>query len=101
DLYTRSPASTAARRSSDLFKQLHQLPVPLLLGNVWSAHSARIAEKAGYEALGTSSHAIAHMLGYEDGEEISFEELFFIVRNIRRSEEHTSELQSREHLVCR
>lgn len=69
----------------EAFKQLHQLPVPLLLGNVWSAQSARIAEKTGYEALGSSSHAIANMLGYEDGEEISFEELFFIVRSIRNA----------------
>lgn len=69
----------------EAFKQLHQSPVPLLLGNVWSAQSARIAEKAGYEALGSSSHAIANMLGYEDGEEISFEELFFIVRSLRNA----------------
>lgn len=67
------------------FKELHEKKSPLLLGNVWSAHSAKIAQDAGYEALGTSSHAIAFELGYEDGEKISFEELFFIVKRIVKS----------------
>lgn len=64
------------------FKTLHQQDIPLLLGNVWDAHSAKIAEKAGFKALGTSSHAIANSMGYEDGEEISFEELFFVLEHI-------------------
>ncbi|MGJ1387550.1 isocitrate lyase/PEP mutase family protein [Sphingobacterium spiritivorum] len=68
--------------SQPLFKQLHQQSTPLLLGNVWDAHSAQLAEKAGFAALGSSSHAIANLLGYEDGENITFEELFFIVQRI-------------------
>ncbi|QQT24643.1 isocitrate lyase/phosphoenolpyruvate mutase family protein [Sphingobacterium spiritivorum] len=68
--------------SQSLFKQLHQQSTPLLLGNVWDAHSAQLAEKAGFAALGSSSHAIANLLGYEDGENIAFEELFFIVERI-------------------
>ncbi len=68
-----------------LFKQLHKESTPLLLGNVWDAHSAKIAEKTGYKALGSSSHAIAFSLGYEDGEKIPFEELFFVVKRIIES----------------
>lgn len=64
------------------FKKLHENGKPLLLGNVWDAHSAKLAEKAGFKALGSSSHAIANSMGYEDGEEISFEELFFVVERI-------------------
>jgi 2-methylisocitrate lyase-like PEP mutase family enzyme len=67
------------------FSQLHQQSTPLLLGNVWDAHSAKLAEKAGFKALGSSSHAIAFALGYEDGEKISFEELFFMVNRIIKS----------------
>lgn len=67
------------------FLELHQSPKPLLLGNVWDAHSAKLAEKAGFKALGTSSHAIAFAMGYADGEEISFEELFFVVERIKKS----------------
>ncbi|MBE8720346.1 isocitrate lyase/PEP mutase family protein [Sphingobacterium pedocola] len=67
------------------FKNLHRQSSPLVLGNVWDAHSAKIAEKCGFKALGSSSHAIANILGYEDGENISFDELFFVVQRIVRS----------------
>lgn len=64
------------------FKSLHKTTEPLLLANVWDANSAKIAENAGYKALGSSSHAIANAMGYEDGEEISFEELLFVLQTI-------------------
>jgi 2-methylisocitrate lyase-like PEP mutase family enzyme len=64
------------------FKALHHETNPLLLGNVWDAHSAILAEKAGFKALGTSSHAIALAMGYQDGEEISFDEMLFVVQRI-------------------
>lgn len=64
------------------FKKLHEKESPFLLGNVWDAHSAQLAGKAGFAALGTSSHAIANLLGYEDGENMSFEEHFFIIQRV-------------------
>lgn len=64
------------------FKSLHQDETALLLGNVWDAHTAQLAQKAGYAALGSSSHAIAFSLGYKDGEEISFETLLFVIKHI-------------------
>ncbi len=64
------------------FKALHAKDEVLLLGNIWDAHTASLAEKAGYEALGSSSHAIAFFLGYADGEQISFEELLFVLKRI-------------------
>jgi len=60
-------------------------PAPLLLANAWDAPSAQAAEAAGYHAIGTSSAAIAAMLGYQDGEQIPFDELLLIVRRIRAS----------------
>jgi len=65
------------------FRELHQQNEPLLIGNVWDVPSARAYEEVGYQALGTSSAAIAAMLGYEDGEQIPFEELLFIVKRIQ------------------
>ncbi|SQC09309.1 carboxyvinyl-carboxyphosphonate phosphorylmutase [Klebsiella pneumoniae] len=47
------------------------------------ASSAQAAQQAGYQALGSSSAAIAAMLGYEDGEEMSFDELFYVVSRIK------------------
>lgn len=67
----------------ETFRQLHRQEKPLLLANVWDAHTAKLAQEAGYQALGSSSHAIANFLGYEDGENITFEQLFFIVKHIR------------------
>ena len=65
------------------FNALHHQPQPLLIANVWDASSALAAAQAGYRALGTSSAAIAAMLGYEDGEGISFDEQLYIVTRIR------------------
>ncbi|WP_333849665.1 isocitrate lyase/PEP mutase family protein [Leclercia sp.] len=64
------------------FAELHHQDTPLLIANVWDATSAIAAQQAGYQALGTSSAAIAAMLGYEDGEAMSFEELLYIVTRI-------------------
>lgn len=60
-------------------------PAPLLLANAWDVPSAIAAEQAGYQAIGTSSAAIAAMLGYADGEQIPFDEMLLVVRRIRAS----------------
>ncbi|MGU3523127.1 isocitrate lyase/phosphoenolpyruvate mutase family protein [Enterobacteriaceae bacterium C23F] len=65
------------------FAELHHQTPPLLIANVWDAVSAVAAQQAGFQALGTSSAAIAAMLGYEDGEALSFDELFYIVTRIK------------------
>ena len=64
------------------FKKLHQQAKPLLIGNVWDVASAKIVEQLQFQALGTSSAAIAKMLGYPDGEAMRFEELAYIVGRI-------------------
>ncbi len=64
------------------FKNLHYQNEPLLLGNVWDVQSAKVLEKLNFQALGTSSAAIAHSLGYQDGEKMPFEDMFFIIKNI-------------------
>lgn len=67
-----------------IFKELHYQNTPLLLGNVWNVASARILQDNGITALGTSSSAIANTLGYDDGEQIPFSELFFVIEKIAR-----------------
>ncbi|WP_353165811.1 isocitrate lyase/PEP mutase family protein [Empedobacter brevis] len=64
------------------FYNLHQQEKPFYIGNVWNVQSAKAFAKQNYKALGTSSAAIAHSLGYEDGEQMSFRELKFIVERI-------------------
>lgn len=65
------------------FYQLHHQQGPFLLANAWNAKSAQLIATAGFEAMGTSSGAIAHSLGYEDGEKIPFAELLYIVQRIK------------------
>lgn len=64
------------------FKSLHYKNTPLLIGNVWDVPSTRVAERLNFQAIGTSSSAIAKLLGYNDGEEIGFSELKYIVKRI-------------------
>jgi 2-methylisocitrate lyase-like PEP mutase family enzyme len=67
------------------FYQLHHQGRPLLIANAWNAKSAQLIEKNGFDAIGTSSGAIADSLGYPDGEKIPFPELLYIVQRIRAS----------------
>ncbi|PWN67188.1 isocitrate lyase/PEP mutase family protein [Chryseobacterium oncorhynchi] len=68
-----------------IFYDLHHQAQPLLIANAWNVKSAQIIEKAGFSAIATSSGAIANSLGYNDGEQIPFEELFYIVKRIKAS----------------
>lgn len=67
------------------FKDLHHQNDILLLGNVWDAHSAQLAQQAGFKALGSSSHAIANSLGYADGEQIPVDELLAHLQRMIKS----------------
>ncbi len=64
------------------FKPLHYSSDALLLPNVWDAGSALVFQGKGFRAVGTSSAAVANSLGYQDGEEMPFEDLLFIVSKI-------------------
>jgi 2-methylisocitrate lyase-like PEP mutase family enzyme len=67
------------------FKELHHQKEPLILGNVWNVQSAKVLEKMGYSAIGTSSYAVAETLGYEDGEKMPFEEYYMLINRIVNS----------------
>lgn len=64
------------------FTDFHYQKSPLLICNVWDVASTKVAQKLNYDAIGTSSSAIAAMLGYQDGEEMDFSELLYIVNRI-------------------
>lgn len=66
------------------FKALHAQKTPLHIANVWDVKSALLFEKLGYQAIGTSSSAIAESLGYEDSEHMSFDELLSVVKHIKQ-----------------
>jgi 2-methylisocitrate lyase-like PEP mutase family enzyme len=72
-------------KSFDSFLKLHQQETPLLIGNFWDVNSARIFEQHGFKAIATSSSAVAHLLGYEDGEQIPFELLLQLAKKTTES----------------
>jgi 2-methylisocitrate lyase-like PEP mutase family enzyme len=71
--------------SFDSFLKLHQDKSPLVLGNAWDVTTAKILEQSGIKAIGTSSWAVAQSLGYEDGENISFDLLLQLAKRISKS----------------
>lgn len=66
----------------ETFSQLHQQPEPFLLGNIWDVNSAHIYEAAGYQAIGTSSHALATAFGYDDGENLPFDSILRVAKRV-------------------
>ncbi|HYZ32717.1 MAG TPA: isocitrate lyase/phosphoenolpyruvate mutase family protein [Crenalkalicoccus sp.] len=49
------------------FRALHQQARAFIMPNAWDGASAALLKRAGFEALGTSSIAIAYALGRQDG----------------------------------
>jgi 2-methylisocitrate lyase-like PEP mutase family enzyme len=66
-------------------RELHEGPAPLVLPNAWDALSARAIVAAGFPVVATSSSAVATALGYPDGEAMSPDEMFWMVRHIAAS----------------
>lgn len=53
------------------FRKLYEGEL-FFLPNAWKGGSAKIFEKQGFLAIGTTSTGIAYSLGHEDGEKIKF-----------------------------
>ncbi len=64
------------------FLDLHHAPHILVLPNAWDAASAKMFERAGFDAIATTSAGIASSYGYPDGEQISLAEMLEAVRRI-------------------
>ena len=58
--------STQAEKAS-AFRELHNGPEVLVIGNPWDAGSARLLSGLGYKALSTTSAGLAFTLGRRDG----------------------------------
>lgn len=67
------------------FKSLHASNELFLLPNAWDALSAIMFEENNFPAVATSSATVANSLGYEDGENMSFDDYTFVIRRILAS----------------
>lgn len=68
--------------SFETFLKLHHQANPLLIGNIWDVHSAILFEQCGYKAIGTSSAAVANTFGYEDGEQVPFDNIVRLAKRV-------------------
>jgi len=64
------------------FRELHRSGDLLILPNAWDAKSASLFQQHKFSAIGTSSAAVAGSLGYEDGEQMEFNDYLFVIRRI-------------------
>lgn len=74
--------SSAQRVRAAAFLKMHREEGMFVIPNAWDAASAHIFEKMGFQAIATTSAGIAYALGYPDGEQVSLEDLLFVVRKI-------------------
>ncbi len=70
------------KEKARIFSGLHNENAMFLLPNAWDAGSAYAFERQGFKAVATSSAGIAYALGYPDGEDISFDDLLWVVGKI-------------------
>lgn len=74
--------SEKQKQQAKFFKSLHEKDNMFVIPNAWSVGSAYIFEKEGFQAVATSSAGIAYNLGYPDGEDISFDDLLYVVEKM-------------------
>lgn len=65
-----------------MFAELHYKKEPFILANAWDVASAKIFEKAGFAAIGTTSAGVAASKGYPDGQHIPLAEMLDTVQRI-------------------
>jgi 2-methylisocitrate lyase-like PEP mutase family enzyme len=64
------------------FKKMHQQDELLLIGNAWDVLSAIILQQSGFKAIATTSWGVANGMGYQDGENVGFEDVLAVVEKI-------------------
>lgn len=71
--------------NAERFRDLHKGPNTFILPNAWDVISAKMFEECGCKAIGTTSAGIAMSLGYPDGQEIPFEMMLSVIKNMVNS----------------
>lgn len=65
--------------------ELHHNGTILVLPNIWDPLGAILLESLGYKAIATASASIAYSNGYQDGENIPFNDVLIILKKIVKS----------------
>jgi 2-methylisocitrate lyase-like PEP mutase family enzyme len=75
---------TQTEKAKQLY-DLHHSGNLLIFPNIWNVLGAKLLEDIGYPAIATASASIAYANGYNDGENIPFAELLFLLKRIAAS----------------
>jgi 2-methylisocitrate lyase-like PEP mutase family enzyme len=67
------------------FYDLHHTKELFVLPNVWNAKSALLLQEKKFQAVATSSAAVANSIGYKDGEDMPFTDYLFVINRILAS----------------
>jgi 2-methylisocitrate lyase-like PEP mutase family enzyme len=73
------------QQKAALLSSLHHQNKLLILPNIWDCLGAMLLEDIGYPAVATASASVAFANGYDDGENIPFDELLTILKKIVHS----------------
>jgi 2-methylisocitrate lyase-like PEP mutase family enzyme len=73
------------KKKAELFKALHHTGKLLILPNIWDPLGAALLESLEYPAVATASASIAFTNGYDDGENIPFNDVLTRLKQIASS----------------
>jgi len=73
---------TEIQQKAERLLTLHHTGKLLILPNIWDVLGAKLLQQQGFEAIATASAAVAFSNGYNDGQEIDFDEVLTLVEKI-------------------
>jgi len=72
----------ALLKKAESLLELHHDNKLLVLPNIWDVLGAKLLESMGFQAVATASASVAFSNGYNDGQEIGFDQLLHILKPI-------------------
>ncbi len=78
-------SNISQKKKAEQFRELHHSGKMLLLPNIWDPLGALLMESLEYPAVATASAAVAFANGYNDGENIPFNDLLTLLKRITDS----------------
>jgi len=82
---TSTIANPTQRQKASQFYDLHHTGKLLILPNIWDCMGAILLESLNYPAIATASASVAFSNGYDDGENIPFDDLLILLKKIVNS----------------
>src|SRR4051794_25882673 len=80
-------ARATQRELAEELQRLHARQQLLVVPNAWDSASARVAEALGFEAIATTSSAMAWSHGHADGQRMGLENVLAVVARMTASVE--------------